>query len=71
MKASFYLRLLLLPLFALGLTISAALAQPGGGGPIPGGPTPVPVDAGVSVLLASGIGYGVRRLYMHHKSKSA
>ncbi|WP_081867750.1 PID-CTERM protein-sorting domain-containing protein [Hymenobacter sp. IS2118] len=42
-----------------------ALAQPSSGGPRPGdaaGPTTVPIDGGVSLLLASGAAYGLRRL---------
>ena len=42
---------------------AAAQAQPGSGGPAPGaGPTGVPIDGGVSLLLAGGVAYGLRRL---------
>ncbi|WP_345120174.1 PID-CTERM protein-sorting domain-containing protein [Hymenobacter antarcticus] len=43
----------------------SATAQPGSGGPGPGtpaGPTDVPIDGGVSLLLAGGVGYALRRL---------
>ncbi|MDO7884908.1 PID-CTERM protein-sorting domain-containing protein [Hymenobacter cheonanensis] len=51
-------------LLALG---SAAQAQaPTTGGPTPGGaapdPTQVPIDGGASLLLASGVAYGLKRL---------
>jgi len=58
-----------LPLAGLALLFTlAAAAQPGGGGPEPGpgngggGATDVPLDGGVSLLLASGVAYGLRRL---------
>ena len=49
-------------LLALG---GAAQAQaPGSGGPPPQAPaaTPVPLDGGASLLLASGVAYGLKRL---------
>jgi hypothetical protein len=36
--------------------------NPGGGGAPAGG---VPVDGGLSLLLAAGVGYGVRKAYLH------
>lgn len=54
-------RLLLL----LALAAVAALpapAQPGSGGPDPQAPTDTPLDGGASLLLASGLAYGLRRL---------
>ena len=47
------------------LTAGAALAQPGSGGPIPNTPPPadqIPIDGGVSLLLAAGGAYGLKRL---------
>lgn len=51
------------------LTATTALAQPGSGGPspaaIPGAdpdPTAVPIDGGLSFLLAAGGAYGLKRL---------
>ena len=47
------------------LTAGAALAQPGSGGPIPNNPPPadqIPIDGGVSLLLAAGGAYGLKRL---------
>lgn len=50
----------LLPVLTLVLVASvAAMAQPGGGGVTP---TPTPIDGGVSLLLASGVAYGVKHL---------
>ena len=42
----------------------AAVAQPGSGGPGPGGnpATQVPLDGGVSLLLAAGGAYGLKQL---------
>ena len=41
-----------------------AAAQPGSGGPGPGGnpAAQVPLDGGASLLLAGGVAYGLRRL---------
>ena len=46
------------------VTASAAMAQPGGGGPIPGpgGATAVPIDGGISLLVAAGGAYGLKQL---------
>ncbi|WP_216691006.1 PID-CTERM protein-sorting domain-containing protein [Hymenobacter siberiensis] len=59
---------------ALLLTMSllpggAAQAQPGSGGPTPGpvAPTETPLDGGASLLLASGIALGVRKLRQRRK----
>jgi hypothetical protein len=47
---------------------TAALAQPGSGGPGPGTPvtpvtpTDVPLDGGASLLLASGVALGLKKL---------
>ena len=55
-----------LPTLVLALAVSAvAVAQPGGGGPMPGNPlnpTPVPIDGGISMLLAGGVAYGIKHL---------
>ncbi|WP_426062169.1 PID-CTERM protein-sorting domain-containing protein [Hymenobacter sp. B1770] len=47
------------------LTILPALAQPGSGGPAPStplNPTEVPIDGGVSLLLAGGVAFGVKQI---------
>ncbi|GAA4350690.1 hypothetical protein GCM10023185_08690 [Hymenobacter saemangeumensis] len=54
---------LLLP--ALVLFLAGSLSAQPGGGPTPGGgnnPTPVPIDGGASLLLASGAALGLRKL---------
>ncbi|WP_426058746.1 PID-CTERM protein-sorting domain-containing protein [Hymenobacter sp. B1770] len=56
----------LLPSLLLALaTTAVAFAQPGSGGPQPGtplNPTEIPVDGGISLLLAGGVAYGVKHL---------
>ena len=52
-------------LVGLSLNQIPAQAQPGTGGPFPGagvGPVETPLDGGVSLLLAAGAAYGLRRL---------
>ena len=48
-----------LPALVLMVVALAAHAQPGGGGVTP---TPTPLDGGASLLLASGVAYGLKRL---------
>lgn len=49
-----------------------ALAQPTSGGPSPGtptiDPTETPIDGGASLLLAAGIGFGLKRLRQCRKT---
>lgn len=55
----------LLPSLLLVLAATAvAVAQPGSGGPGPGtiDPTAVPIDGGISLLLAGGVAFGVKHL---------
>ena len=47
---------------ALLLAASAHAQTPADGGPAPTSPTAVPLDGGASLLLASGVAYGLRRL---------
>ena len=54
------------------LTAGVALAQPGSGGPIPANPPPadeIPIDGGVSLLLAAGGAYALRRLHAARAKK--
>lgn len=54
------------------LTAGATLAQdPGSGGPQPGAqdPTAVPIDGGASLLLAAGVGIGLRQLQRSRAAK--
>ncbi len=47
------------------LLATGAYAQPGSGGPTPttpAAPTETPLDGGATLLLASGVAYGLRRL---------
>lgn len=55
----------LLPALTLVMAVAGVvLAQPGSGGPGPGGnpPAQIPLDGGVSLLLAGGVAYGLKRL---------
>ena len=71
LKKSFFFILMI-------LGVSFAIAQPGGG--IPGGggdvgtgdPPPVgavPVDGGLALILAAGVGYGAKKAYDYRKNK--
>lgn len=53
-----------LPALLLTVVALAAHAQPGGGGVTP---TPTPIDGGASMLLASGVAYGLKRLRERRK----
>ena len=62
-KFSSYLRLLAVA--GLLLSATAVFAQPSTGGPGPTptpDPTAVPLDGGASLLVAAGIGFGIRKL---------
>ena len=49
---------------------SLALAQaPADGGPTPTGPTAIPLDGGASLLLAGGIGYGLKQLRARRQNR--
>lgn len=68
MKSFFLARLL--PALMLAVAFGeVALAQPGSGGPGPGtqDPTVVPLDGGVSLLLAGGVAYGIKHLRNRRK----
>jgi len=66
---SFLLKIILPAMVIMLSATGLSLAQgPGGGGPEPGpgngggGATDVPVDGGISLLLAGGVAYGVKHL---------
>jgi len=62
MKSHLFLMVRLL-VCGLGLSLASAVrAQPGSGGSEPAAPTATPLDGGVSLLLAAGVGLGLRRL---------
>lgn len=46
-------------LLVLASTLVAQAQGPGSGGP---SPTAVPIDGGASLLLAAGVGYGLKKL---------
>ena len=63
MKKIFLFRALYATLGCVLFTAAAAVAQPGSGGPTPGVvPTETPIDGGVSLLLAAGGAYGLKKL---------
>ena len=63
-----FLLIRLLPALALLLAVGGAvMAQPGSGGPTPGAVTAVPVDGGISLLLAGGVAYGLQHLRNRRK----
>ena len=63
-----FLLIRLLPALALLVAVGGAvMAQPGSGGPTPGAVTAVPVDGGISLLLAGGVAYGLQHLRNRRK----
>ena len=67
MKSFLLIRILpaLILLVAVGGTV---LAQtPADGGPAPAAPTAIPLDGGVSMLLAGGLAYGLKHLRNRRK----
>lgn len=61
----------LLPVFTLVVAVGTAALAQGTGGPLPGGTTPdptaIPLDGGVSLLLAGGVAYGLKHLRKRRK----
>ena len=53
-------------------TAEVLLAQPGSGGPAPGGntATAIPLDGGATLLLAGGVAYGIKHLRDRRKQKA-
>ena len=66
---SFFLNNVLPVLGLVLFAVVAASAQPGNGGPNPGANS-VPVDGGVSLLLAGGVAYGMRKLHARRANKA-
>jgi hypothetical protein len=68
---SFFLTRLLSAMVLVVAFGGIAVAQPGTGGPGPGTPDPdptaVPLDGGASLLLASGVAYGIKHLRNRRK----
>lgn len=71
MKKVFFLRACYATVGCVLFTAAAALAQPGSGGPAPGGNpvVQVPIDGGISLLLAAGGAYGLKRLRARRNAK--
>lgn len=57
-----YLRFAGAALTVVLLTSGLSLAQGDGGSGGPSGPTAVPIDGGASLLLAAGVGLGLKKL---------
>ena len=56
--------------FAAGIFLMVAVASNAQGGVEEDPDTPVPIDAGISILVATGIGYGVKKVYDARKKKT-
>ena len=70
-KPSTYTNRLLLCFFQLLLPTMLVLGQPGGGDDLSTDPdAAVPVDGGVTLLLAAGMAYGTRRVRQARRRKS-
>ena len=57
--------------FALGLILMVAIAANAQGSVEEDPDTPVPVDGGISLLVAAGIGYGAKKIYDKRKANKA
>lgn len=64
MKQKFLQRVLLLVFMLVVVSFAYALPPPP---PPPGGPSGVPIDGGVFLLLGAGLFYGARKLYKEHQ----
>ena len=53
-------------LFIFGGMVTALMATP-----LPPGPTVIPIDGGISLLLAGCVGVGAKMIYDYRKSKKA
>ena len=58
-------------LFTASLVIFAGIISVLSATPLPPGPTIVPVDGGLSLLVAACAGVGAKKLYDYRKSKKA
>lgn len=66
---SYVLRGALLLALLLAAHLAPAQSEPPEGGPEPDAPTAVPIDGGASLLLAAGLGLGVRKLRQRRQPK--
>ena len=70
MNSFFLNRLLPTLLFVIALSESVLAQGPVTGGPgpgIPADPTAIPIDGGISLLLAGGVAYGIKHLKSRRK----
>ena len=65
MKAGFIIAVMVMAIFCFAMPL---LAQPGGPGGDPD--MAVPIDGGVSLLVAAGIAYGAKKAYDKRKSNA-
>jgi hypothetical protein len=56
--------------FAAGIFLIIAVASNAQGSVEENPDTPVPIDAGISVLVAAGVGYGIKKVYDAKKKKT-
>lgn len=70
MNMRFLLVLLFIAVFAT-IGIAAPPPPPAGGGPQCWPPPCVPIDGGISLLIAAGAIYGGRKLYSNKKEKKS
>ncbi|UYZ60657.1 PID-CTERM protein-sorting domain-containing protein [Hymenobacter latericus] len=59
---------LLVLLVVLAASVSAMAQGPGTGGPTPNNPTEIPIDGGVSLLVAAAGALGIRQLTRRRRS---
>ena len=69
LKATFKFLAIICTVSAFVFLPSVLLAQPGGGGPDPD--PSVPIDGGVSLLVAAGVGYAIKKAYNKRKEDKA
>lgn len=58
-------------LLTTGLFLASAITSVIMATPVPPGPTVVPIDGGVSLLVAACAGYGAKKIYDARKEKKA
>ena len=60
----------LLLVFIVSVGVAAAQDDPGGGGLGDADGTSVPIDGGLSLLIAAGVGIGAKKVYDQRKKKA-